>query len=277
MNIHGMLLVKNEADILEWSLAEASRHLDYIYVLDNGSDDGTWELVQSIASANAKVVPLAREVAPFSDALRKRIFLSFRERAREGDWWTRFDADEIYAESPRARLAEVAPHHHVVFGQFLLYELTRDEAVRLGGDASLGRPPVISAANCPRYYLKSYLHSEARFFRHREGLVWESGSWPRHMGVHSPIHVLIKHFRYRSPAQIQLRLDTRHAATAAGWPNFAHDNQLTWTEKLRDVSEMFFDAHDGQLATEFETIATSKEPALNVVVKRILHGTGIWP
>ncbi|MGE0864069.1 MAG: glycosyltransferase family 2 protein [Vicinamibacterales bacterium] len=272
-----MLLVKNEADILEWSLADASRYLDYIYVLDNGSDDGTWELVQAIAAANSRVVPMGRELAPFSDALRSRIFNAFRERAQEGDWWCRFDADEIYAEDPRAKLAAVAPHQHVVFGQFLLYELTHDEADRLGGGNAGDRPPTISPANCPRFYLKSYLHAEARFFRHRPKLVWNTGSWPRHMGINAPEHVLIKHFRYRSPAQIQLRLDTRHAATAAGWPNFAHDVENSWTQKLRQPDEVYFDAHDGRYASDFAAVATSREPRSHVLVKRLLHGTGIWP
>jgi len=275
VKIHGMLLVKNEADILEWSIADASQHLDFIYVLDNGSDDGTWELVQAIAATNSKVVPMGRELAPFSDALRSRIFNAFRDRAEEGDWWCRFDADEIYAENPRAKLAAVAPHHHVVFGQFLLYELTHAEAARLGG--SDGPPPAISSANCPRFYLKAYLHAEARFFRHRPKLVWDLGSWPRHMGINSPAHVLIKHFRYRSPAQIQLRLNTRHAATAAGWPNFAHDQETSWAEKLRPIEEMYFDAHDGRYSGDFAAAATSQEPRLHVIVKRILHGAGIWP
>lgn len=277
MKIHGMLLVKNEADILDWSLADVSQHLDYIYVLDNGSDDGTWELVQAIARTNAKVVVLGRDPAPFSDALRSRIFDAYHERAQDGDWWCRYDADEIYAESPRAKLALVKPHHHVVFGQFLLYELTHGEASRLGGDETPGRPPIISSANCPRFYLKSYLHSEARFFRHRSKLVWQSGAWPRHLGINSPVHVLIKHFRYRSPAQIQKRLDTRHAATAAGWPNFAHDHESRWTEKLRNVEEMYFDAHDGRFSSQFSAIATSKEPWHRVMLKRVLHGAGIWP
>jgi glycosyltransferase involved in cell wall biosynthesis len=277
MKIHGMLLVKNEADIVEWSIAEASRHLDHIYVLDNGSEDETWELIQKIARTNRKVVPMGRELAPFSDALRARIFNAFRDRSHEGDWWCRFDADEIYATDPRATLARVARHHHVVFGQFLLYELSHEEAAQFDESRIRERPPVISADNCPRYYLREYLHSEARFFRYRRRLVWDSGSWPRHMGINSPEHVLIKHFRYRSPPQIQLRLDTRQAATAAGWPNFAHDTESSWREKLRNGKDMIWDAHDGQYFTAFKAIATSKEPTVHLVVKHLLHGTGIWP
>lgn len=277
MKIHGMLLVKNEADIIDWSIAEASRHLDYIYVLDNGSEDETWELIQAIAKTNTKVVPMGRDIAPFTDALRSRIFNEFRDRANEGDWWCRFDADEIYAESPRTKLAEIAPNHHVVFGHFMLYELTSEELSYLDGGEANGKPPTVSSANCPRFYRKDYLHSEARFFRYRQRLVWNSGSWPRHMGVNSPNHVLIKHFRYRSPAQIQLRLNTRRAAAAAGWPNFAHDMEVSWREKMRKSADMVFDANDGRYFTDFSAVGSSKEPIIRGILKRILHGTRIWP
>lgn len=276
MKIHGILLVKNEADIIEWSLADASKYLDSIYVLDNGSEDGTWELIQAIAKRNAKVVPMGQYVAPFNDALRSRIFNRFRDRAVVGDWWCRFDADEIYAEDPRPKLARVPPFHHVVYGQYLNYELTHDEASRFEHLAQ-ETPPTINGANCPRYYRRDYLHSEAHFFRHRPRLVWEMGSWPRHMGINASTYVLIKHFRYRSPQQIQLRLNTRQAATAAGWPNFAHETESNWREKLRNSDDLIFDANDGQYFKDFTDIATSREPLTHVIVKHLLHGTGIWP
>ena len=37
MKIHGMLLDKNEADIIEWSLKEVCRHFDFIYVMDSSN------------------------------------------------------------------------------------------------------------------------------------------------------------------------------------------------------------------------------------------------
>ena len=49
MKIHGLCVVKNEADIIEQTLRSAATWCDWIYVLDNGSSDGTWEKVQRLA------------------------------------------------------------------------------------------------------------------------------------------------------------------------------------------------------------------------------------
>ena len=46
MKIHGLCLVKNEADVLQETLLSALHWCDHIYVFDNGSNDGTWELVK---------------------------------------------------------------------------------------------------------------------------------------------------------------------------------------------------------------------------------------
>jgi glycosyltransferase involved in cell wall biosynthesis len=49
MKIHGLSLVKNESDILQETIYAALDWCDYIYVPDNGSTDGTWELVKELA------------------------------------------------------------------------------------------------------------------------------------------------------------------------------------------------------------------------------------
>ena len=51
MRVHGMTLVKNEADVIRQSLVAATAWADAIYVYDNGSDDDTWAIVQELAAA----------------------------------------------------------------------------------------------------------------------------------------------------------------------------------------------------------------------------------
>ena len=44
--IYSLLLVKNEADIIRTSILAAAQWSDKVIVMDNGSTDGTWEIVQ---------------------------------------------------------------------------------------------------------------------------------------------------------------------------------------------------------------------------------------
>lgn len=87
MAIHALSLIKNEADIIEYSLGAAVRWCDHIYVFDNGSTDGTWEKVQAMAKEFPAIVAWKQDPKPFRDGLRAEIFCNFRRRARLGDWW----------------------------------------------------------------------------------------------------------------------------------------------------------------------------------------------
>ena len=47
--IHAICLVKDEDDIIAYTLEKALVWADYIYVYDNGSTDRTWEIVQNLS------------------------------------------------------------------------------------------------------------------------------------------------------------------------------------------------------------------------------------
>lgn len=48
MKIFAIMLVKNESDIVGYVLKEAEKWVDKIFIIDNGSTDGTWEIIQSM-------------------------------------------------------------------------------------------------------------------------------------------------------------------------------------------------------------------------------------
>ncbi len=48
MNIFAIMLVNNEADVVKSGLESATTWATKIFVLDNGSTDGTWENLQSL-------------------------------------------------------------------------------------------------------------------------------------------------------------------------------------------------------------------------------------
>src|SRR3954462_12623702 len=124
MRIHGICLVKNEADILGHFLAQSVRWCDRIYLYDNGSTDRTWEIAQKMTRSLPQIVLFKSEDKPFDDALRAEVFAHYRNEAVPGDWWCRLDADELYVDAPRAFLASVPPAHHVVWTAHLQYSFT---------------------------------------------------------------------------------------------------------------------------------------------------------
>ncbi len=169
MKVRALCLTKNEADIIRLCLEKASEWADTIYVIDNGSEDGSWELVQSLASK--VVVPWAQLRTNFQESLRGLPFNFESHGARAGDWWCRLDADEFYVSSPRAFLESVPRANHVVFGLAIEYYLTRQDAERIDFNC-----PVQSILKEIRGYRVE--NSEPRFFRHREGLRWTNQGWP---------------------------------------------------------------------------------------------------
>ena len=100
------MLVKNEADIVANVIKDAEKWADRIFIMDNGSTDGTWEIVQSLK--NDIVVPWKQDFRPYSNGLRADVFNEFRHEASDGDWWCfKLDADEFYYDNPKEFLAKM--------------------------------------------------------------------------------------------------------------------------------------------------------------------------
>jgi len=274
MKIHGICIIKNEADIIEETLTKSSRWCDAIHVFDTGSTDDTWELVNTLAQRFNNLHPYKKEVRPFRDELRAEVFNDIRHTASRGDWWCRLDADEVYIDDPRQFLAGVPASHHAVFSASLQYYFTeRDLAsYEADPDAFLARP----VEEKLRYYDCNW--SEARFCRHRPRLKWSGTSWPSHMGLAHPRRIRIKHFQYRSPEQIQSRLAIRAQAFREGYKVYAAYNQISeWRDKLRVAAELHHDDGSGRFVVEDERLPRHQEKLLHRMIKRIMHGTGLWP
>jgi glycosyltransferase involved in cell wall biosynthesis len=273
MKIHGICIIKNEADIIEETLTKSSRWCDAIHVFDTGSTDDTWELVNTLAQRFNNLHPYKKEVRPFRDELRAEVFNDIRHTASRGDWWCRLDADEVYIDDPRQFLAGVPASHHAVFSASLQYYFTeRDLAsYEADPDAFLARP----VEEKLRYYDCNW--SEARFCRHRPRLKWSGTSWPSHMGLAHPRRIRIKHFQYRSPGQIRTRLGTRAQAISEGYSVFAaYDRSLDWRDKLRRASDLKCDDGSGTYHIDESGLPRHLEQPLHRAIKRFMHGTGIW-
>jgi glycosyltransferase involved in cell wall biosynthesis len=273
MNIFGMMVVKNEVDIVEHALRAASEWCDAIYVLDNGSDDGTWEVVRRMAGENPAIVVHGRSSEPFTDWLRGRLFNAYRERARAGDWWCRLDADEIYVNSPRAFLAEVTSDD-VVWAIHLQYYFTSEDLVRYEINPQLYHsllPPT------ERYHFYLADSSEPRFFRHRTRLKWQAGAWPIHCGTVYPKRILVRHYQFRSPPQMQTRIATRVTVAKRGGQKFPHWSEREWKSLICESRGLHYDSGNGEFIIDENVLPRHRDPLWRAAIKSFMHRTGLWP
>jgi glycosyltransferase involved in cell wall biosynthesis len=267
--IHCYCLAKNEVDIIGACLSDALRWADYVYVYDNGSTDGTWDKVRAVR--DERVVAWKSEDKPFQESLRAEIFQAFRHRATEGDWWCQLDADEFYLDNPRDFLACVPPIAQAVWSLFVEYYLTCQDLDGL--DFSL---PIETILGQLHYYRAN--HSEPRFFRHRRRLVWHlDRGHPTHMGVVYPQRIRLRHYKYRSPEQIQRRLDTRREARRRGFPGWEHAAQEGWREKIAEAGGLHYDDGSGRLTVDEQALPNHLGSRRLRIVRRVMHGLGIWP
>ncbi len=269
MKIFALCVVKNEGDIIEECLRSASLWADRIFVYDGQSTDDTWEKV--VAMQNEKIVPWRQNGKVFQESLRAEIFNAYRHEAAEGDWWCSLDADEFYIHDPRAFLTAIPAWQHVVWGVAVEYYLTHGDIAQL--DFTL---PMRELLNSIRYYRAE--NAEPRFFRYRPDMIWsENDGWPRHMGIPAKERILFKHYKYRSPTQVQLRIDTRLSSQKRGYVVRPQYTSTHWEQEITDTADLDFDAQDGHYRLREDRLPQHLQPLAHTLIKRFLHGTGIWP
>lgn len=311
MRIHGLCLIKNEADVIEECLRDAARWCDHIYVWDNGSDDGTWEIVQRLAQELPQVVPWRQKDTEFNDRMRQEIFAEFSSRAGEDDWWVRLDADEFYVQDPRAFLYTVPPSYDVVWYASLSFYFSGAAATEYERNPHSFADSVPVRQRC-RYYHNHW--SEPRFVRHSllARVPWAGDSgWP--LAVWSaptcPLRVICRHYAYRSPSQIERRIATRAKAALSGkvfgheaisnwaavvdpkavhkhkWRDIAYctDAELFergWRSRIIPTESLVYDAHDGHFIINEHLMPRIPVPVRSItqdtraLAKRVVRAIG---
>lgn len=273
MKLHALMLIKNEGDFIERSLRHSSQFFDAIYVFDNGSTDDTWRIVRELAGELPQVVPFKSDPRVYEGFMRGEIFNAYKVRAQSGDWWCQLDGDEIYPEHPARFLSGVPRAHHVIWSLHQNFYVTEADVTRWDAGVAAARADF---ADLPRHYLVN--HSEPRWFRHRAGLRWLPGnSYPHHMGVVHPRRLLVRHYQYRSPVQIQQRFDTRREALARGGEHFEHWTRAHWRDAIT-APDGLHELRDGAAIRVDESVLPwHLESAARRLTKRVLHSVGIWP
>ena len=222
------MLVKNEADIIRYSLQDACRWSDKIIVIDNGSTGGTWEAVQQMALDDNRIVPFLRYCGPFHIGLRAKAFRAFRKEMTRNDWWcVRLDADELFSGDVRAFLASVPRCYRTIKKESTDYILTKEDVEQLTftGDFSADRHLIT--------HFLPHKRRERRFVRHSPLLVWsERWRYPHLLGRVSPTPIPVEHYQYRSPEQMKKRFSTRQQAKQDGCGSFKHERGQQWEDYL---------------------------------------------
>lgn len=241
MRIFGIMVVKDEVDIISTVLQHVSSWADRVFILDNGSTDGTWETITALRSD--VIVPWKRDAAPFSQAMRGEVFRAFRHEARDGDWWChKMDADEFYVDDPRKFVSDVPRRFHSVLKRSIDYVLTHQdlEEYTFSGSFDADRDKIA--------YISPTAHSERRFFRYRSTMRWQPGKIaPDNTGVPYPHLITVRHYQYRSPQQLQRRIANRFRVSQAdpAGKSFRHVTDDDWRSYLGNRAELVHD--DGSL------------------------------
>lgn len=273
MKIYAIMLVKNEADIVKHVLLEAKKWADKIFILDNGSTDGTWEIIQSLK--DDIITPWKQYFGDYTDGLRADVYNEFKNISKPGDWWCfKLDADEIYAEDPRKFLKQIPNNCHLVAKQSLDFVITNEdlEEYNFSGNFEL---------DCPHLrYIKNPCYSEPRFFKYRKGLKWINtpyAHWPQKIGVLADQNILCKHYQCRSPQQMQARIDLRNNTMVkkAGivWKT---KKETDWHELLLKREECFYipEIITSEVISQLKALeidrADFKQGFLKKLLKRIL-------
>jgi glycosyltransferase involved in cell wall biosynthesis len=271
VKLHALCTVKDEDDVVAEALTAAARWCDHIYVLDNGSTDDTWGIVQDLARTVPQVVPYKVDARPFTDGVRAEIFHHFRDNAGPEDWWARQDADELYVDDPQVFLRKIPEQYGVVWNASFSYYFT-DADAELYAREPERYADAVPVADKVRHYLNHW--SEPRFFRNDAAIAWDGGGgFPPYVTTAPvyPVRIWLKHFPYRSPQQLDKRIAARNATLANGefsheaiadWGNAVAAVRTTrklmentgaefaarsWRDRIVPAAALDYDEHDGRL------------------------------
>ncbi len=137
MKVVGLFVVRNEVDIIETNLRHHFANvIDEAIVLDNGSTDGTLQLVARLA--DEMPIQVTSEVGPFyqSDRTTRLARLACVQGA---DWVLPIDADELWVATTgsfRDVLAEAPPEVRALFVDIVNFVQRRDVLVAAARRAS---------------------------------------------------------------------------------------------------------------------------------------------
>jgi glycosyltransferase involved in cell wall biosynthesis len=220
--LYGICQVKNEDDIIAQTLTYALRHCTKIFVIDNGSTDESWNIVQSLSKQYPQIVPLLQTYEPYSEGQRALAYNKYHSELSDQDWWLVLDADEFLAEDPQPVIQRAMRDNADIIQtwQIQFFYTDVDHKNWLEGRDSRDLPIFVRR----RYYNINW--QEARLFRNNPRQPWDIKISKFIPDGHTKVcrrRILNRHYQYRDPEQIQQRLALR-----LGHASFRHVTNLDW-------------------------------------------------
>ena len=252
MKIHGLMVIRDEDDIIAESVASLLEWIDGVYILDLGSTDMTWEIVNDFARRDQRVVPFKSCSYRFDDSIRGYIFNSFRSRFRDGDWIVRTDADEIYHLNPRRFLEERVQHYEscVYLAWYYFRLTTMDVEAYESGVVPLAKDRLRSITDRRRFY-KIPDYAEPRMFRYRSSMKWPaSRTIPFNAGCPARERIPIRHYPHRDPEQMRKRYRLRSAMMKLNADAGPHWKLEQWQQDVIELNPASGEARERTIASD---------------------------
>ena len=223
---HCLFPVRDEADIISQSIKHMLEWSDFIYILDTGSVDETWEIILDLASKEKRIKPLKKDHVYFSDnAPRGWLFNQARPNMKSGDWFLRVDADEFYdIYPPEFVKTRLKPYETCVWYQIYNFVLTESELLDWdsGKETLLDRSKPIELRR--QWFIPDF-YTEPRLCRYRDSMKWPNAvSFPYNAGFVARERIPMRHYPHRDPVQLMRRCRLRAVMMAD------KENRSHWTQ-----------------------------------------------
>jgi glycosyltransferase involved in cell wall biosynthesis len=201
--LFGVCFAKNEEDIIADSITHAAQFCDKIFVVDNASTDRTWDIVNGLKLDN--LVPVCSKDFVFRDYLRLRFMESRKAELGINNWWYIVDADEFLLEEPFNTIAQAEDENaDCIAVEMVNFYLIKDEVSKIqeSGHQETWRD---------RKYYVLYGSGKIEFIkntRHLDYCVYDI--IPFGLTKECSRRLFIRHYPYRSLAQLEKRVYTRY-------------------------------------------------------------------
>ncbi len=186
-SVVGVTMVKDEADIIGRTITYMMGQVDHIIAVDNGSTDGTREILEELP------VELRDDPDPSHYQARKITALA---RSSSGDYILPFDADEVWYTTSRERIHTAISKYHKRDVWIFTAELIEHVPTNNGVGHPFDRMKWRKGYANPLLKVAARRRNDMVFIEGAHSVNY-NGNYPRTLQG----QLEIRHFPYRSPEQ----------------------------------------------------------------------------